>query len=122
MEVARSVKVLTDLDGGPEFGGKLGETLHIIVDNRLLDPGKPEIVDDVASLKRFTQMKTLIEIDHQGHVFPDRFAHSFDGCDIISAPLAAQSQVQPAKPPSFRSSTASAATASGSFNQRPLLL
>ena len=75
MEVARSVKVFTDLDGGPQFGGKLGETLDVVVDNRLLDPGKPEIVDDVASLKRFTQMKTLIEIDHQGHVFPDRFAH-----------------------------------------------
>jgi hypothetical protein len=93
LEVARSVEVLTYLDGSPQFGGKLGETLDVIVDNRLLDPSKCKVVDHVAALKRFTKMKTLIEIHHQGHVW-----HSFDGCDIISDPLAAQSQLQSREP------------------------
>ena len=52
----------------------------------------------MAALKRFTEMKTLIEIYHQCHVFPDRIAHSFDGCDIISGAFAAQSQLQSCKP------------------------
>ena len=52
----------------------------------------------ISPFEALERVKTLIEIHHQGHVFPDCIAHSFDGCDIISDPLAAQSQLQSCEP------------------------
>ena len=55
MHLARAVEVLPDLQRGLQFGCEPHIAVEIVVDDRLLDPGQPVVVDHVAALKRLGQ-------------------------------------------------------------------
>ena len=55
VHLARTVEVLADLQRRLQFGREPGIAVEIVVDDRLLDPGQPVVVDHVAALKRLGQ-------------------------------------------------------------------
>jgi hypothetical protein len=70
VERARSVEILADLDRGLQIRGQSGIAFEVVIDGGLLDPGEAEIVDRVTSFQRLTEVKSLVEIDHQAHLRP----------------------------------------------------
>jgi hypothetical protein len=50
VHITRTIKVLTDLYGCPQFCRKLCKTVEIVVDDWLLNPCETEIIDRMAAL------------------------------------------------------------------------
>jgi len=71
---------------------------------------------------RLGEIEALIEIHHEVHVITHDLSDGGDGGEIIGETSRPRSSLRPANPPSSHSSIASAATASGAFSHRPLLL
>jgi hypothetical protein len=52
----------------------------------------------VAPLQRLAELKSLVEIDHQAHIGPERFSDGLDRREVIGKTLAAKTQFQTLEP------------------------
>src|SRR5215831_19534287 len=94
MHGARAVEVFADLQWRPQFARELRITRQIIVDDRLLEPIKPRIVERVTARQGIAEGKPLVEIDHQLDVVAGAFANRADGGKVIGEPVAPEPKLE----------------------------
>ena len=112
MQVPGSIKILANLNRRLQFGREPREAVKVVVNDRLLDPVEAQVIDQVTAVQCFSEIETLVVTP-----IADRGTNCVDGFKIIPRILPPEP-----KPPSSRSSVASAATNSGFLSQSPLLL
>ena len=94
VKVTRPVKILSNLNRRLSLGGELRVSIKIIVDDRLLDPCQPEVVDHVAPVQSLPDVQALIEVDHQFDIVADRAPHRLDRLVMLTAAPAAYRQLE----------------------------
>src|ERR1700751_6220281 len=52
----------------------------------------------MASFQRLAELKSLVEIDHEAHIAPDRPTNGLDGRKVVGDTLAAKTQLQTSEP------------------------
>src|SRR5262245_59508746 len=98
MEIAWAIEVLADLDRRVQLGSELRMAVEVGVDDRLFNPVQAELIDPMAPAQRFSQIQTLVEIDHQVHIFANRLAHGGYRRHIVAKLVASEPKLQASKP------------------------
>src|SRR5262245_6320349 len=98
VQVPGSIEVFADLNGCFKFGRKPGIAVEVVVDDRLLDPGKTEVVDGVAALQSFGEIEALVEVDHQIDIVADGPSNRGDGREVFSPAIAPEAKLEATKP------------------------
>ena len=90
MESTGTIEVLTNLDGRTKIGREPPISLEVVIDDRLLDPGQPHVVNTLTSLLRLSKIEPLIEIHHEVHVLANHSPNRFDRRQVIRQPISSQ--------------------------------
>src|ERR1700740_2784171 len=95
MQVPGSIKVLANLNRRLQFGREPRETVKVVVNDRLLDPVEAQVIDQVTAVQCFSEIETLVKIDHQVTPIAGRGADCVDGVKIIPCILPPEPKFEP---------------------------
>src|SRR6185295_167581 len=76
---------------------KPGVAVEVVVDDRLLDPGKTEVVDGMSALQSFGEIEPLVEVHHQIDVAAYGLSDRDDGCQVLSQAIAPEAKLEAIK-------------------------